>query len=437
MRLIIRPDFDEMSEWAARYLKQRINQFAPTESKPFVLGLPTGGTPIGVYEKLRSYHERGELSFKHVVTFNMDEYVGLDKHHEQSYHKFMWENLFKHVDVQPKNVNILNGVPDGYSDDLPLEDKLRLLERECADYEKRITDAGGIELFLGGIGPDGHIAFNEPGSSLVSRTRIKSLCKETIIANKRFFDGNVNLVPTMSLTVGVGTVMDAREVVVLISGQNKAMALFKCIEEGVSHMWTVSAVQQHRKSMIVCDDDATSELKVKTVQYFRGLEEIHNQMLGDMPIENLAEEPTPAAKSKLTPDIKRELMEGIKTLPDGASKWAEISTLTISNEHAMARCFEQSCDLPESERWGEIYQLLVQVKQQPVLAKRHKVRRVSLAQSSGGLSLLLMPLWEACKGLWRRYGMMPILLVLFLVAQRRLLDTMMIMLKQQQKLMSK
>ena len=147
MRLIIRPDFDEMSEWAARYLKQRINQFAPTESKPFVLGLPTGGTPIAVYEKLRSYHERGELSFQHVVTFNMDEYVGLDKHHDQSYHKFMWEHLFKHVDVQPKNVNILNGVPEGYSDDLPLEDKLRLLEKECASYEQRIADAGGSPAF--------------------------------------------------------------------------------------------------------------------------------------------------------------------------------------------------------------------------------------------------------------------------------------------------
>merc|ERR1711865_263239 len=437
MRLIIRPDFDEMSEWAARYLKQRINQFAPTESKPFVLGLPTGGTPIAVYEKLVKHFERGELSFQHVVTFNMDEYVGLDKHHDQSYHKFMWEHLFKHVDIQPKNVNVLNGVPEGYSDDLALEDKLRLLEKECANYEKRTADAGGIELFLGGIGPDGHIAFNEPGSSLVSRTRIKSLAKDTILANKRFFGGVVSSVPTMSLTVGVGTVMDARKVVVLISGSNKSVALEKCIEQGVSHMWTVSAIQLHKKAMIVCDDDATSELKVKTVQYFRGLEEIHNQMLGEMPLENISEEPSLAAKSKLSAEMKRELMDGIKTLPDGASKWSEISTLTISNEHAMARCFEQSADLAEPERWQEIYQLLVQVKKQPVLAKRHPVRRVSLAQDSGGLGSLLSFLLGGLKTMWRRYGVMPALIVAFLIIQRRLLATSLSLLKAQQKLTAK
>merc|ERR1711865_134769 len=375
MRLIIRPDFDEMSEWAARYLKQRINQFAPTESKPFVLGLPTGGTPIAVYEKLVKHFERGELSFQHVVTFNMDEYVGLDKHHDQSYHKFMWEHLFKHVDIQPKNVNILNGVPEGYSDDLALEDKLRLLEKECANYEKRIADAGGIELFRGGIGPDGHIAFNEPGSSLVSRTRIKSLAKDTILANKRFFGGVVSSVPTMSLTVGVGTVMDARKVVVLISGSNKSVALEKCIEQGVSHMWTVSAIQLHKKAMIVCDDDATADLKIKTVQYFRGLEEIHNQMLGEMPMENLSiEDVAPGSLSKMTPEIKSEMMQGIKSLEGGASKWSDISTLTISNEHAMARAFEQSSSLAAPERWAETYQLLVQIKaqgeQRAVLAKQ-------------------------------------------------------------------
>jgi len=375
MRLIIRPDFDEMSEWAARYLKQRINQFAPTASKPFVIGLPTGGTPMGVYKKLVSYHAKGELSFQHVITFNMDEYVGLDKDHDQSYHKFMWDNLFKHVDIQPKNVNILNGRPEGYADDLPLEEKLKILELECVDYERRILAAGGIELFLGGIGPDGHIAFNEPGSSLVSRTRIKSLAKDTILANKRFFGGVVSSVPTMSLTVGVGTVMDAREVVVLISGSNKSVALEKCIEQGVSHMWTVSAIQLHKKAMIVCDDDATADLKIKTVQYFRGLEEIHNQMLGEMPMENLSiEDVAPGSLSKMTPEIKSEMMQGIKSLEGGASKWSDISTLTISNEHAMARAFEQSSSLAAPERWAETYQLLVQIKaqgeQRAVLAKQ-------------------------------------------------------------------
>merc|ERR1712160_35587 len=278
MRLIIRPDFDEMSEWAARYLKQRINQFAPTESKPFVLGLPTGGTPIAVYEKLVKHFERGELSFQHVVTFNMDEYVGLDKHHDQSYHKFMWEHLFKHVDIQPKNVNILNGVPEGYSDDLALEDKLRLLEKECANYEKRIADAGGVELFLGGIGPDGHIAFNEPGSSLSSRTRVKTLNYDTIVANARFFDGDIDKVPKRSLTVGVGTVMDSREVLIIATGINKALALHQCIEQGVNHMWTVSAIQTHPCGMVVADEVATAELKVKTVKYFREIRAMHKSV---------------------------------------------------------------------------------------------------------------------------------------------------------------
>lgn len=145
---------------------------------------------------------------------------------------------------------------------------------------RKIKSFGGIELFLGGIGPDGHIAFNEPGSSLVSRTRVKTLAYDTIVANSRFFGGDLNKVPKMALTVGVGTVMDAREVLVIISGNNKALALSKCIEEGVSHMWTVSQLQMHPRACIVCDEDATMELRVKTVKYYKGLMETHTQMLG-------------------------------------------------------------------------------------------------------------------------------------------------------------
>lgn len=160
----------------------------------------------------------------------------------------------------PQNIHILNGnAPD-------------LLE-ECANYEAEIKKYGGIELFLGGIGPDGHIAFNEPGSSLSSRTRVKTLAYDTVIANSRFFDYDINKVPKTALTVGVGTILDAREVVIIINGAHKAFALAKCVEEGVNHMWTVSCLQLHKNAMIVCDEDATLELRVKTVKYFKGLEE--------------------------------------------------------------------------------------------------------------------------------------------------------------------
>ena len=206
------------------------------------------------------FHKRGELSFANVVTFNMDEYVGIPAEHPQSYHTYMWENFFKHVDINPGNQNILNGnAPD--------------LQAECDAYEEKIKKAGGIELFLGGIGPDGHIAFNEPGSSISSKTRVKTLAYDTVVANSRFFGGNVEAVPKMALTVGVGTVMAAREVVGIITGAHKANGLAKCIEEGVSHMWTVSALQLHERALIVCDDDATLDLRVKTVRYFKGIQE--------------------------------------------------------------------------------------------------------------------------------------------------------------------
>ncbi|KAI8359193.1 glucosamine-6-phosphate isomerase 1 [Blakeslea trispora] len=272
MRLVIREDYDEVSEFVANYIKERIKQFQPTEDMPFVLGLPTGSSPIGVYKRLVEMYKTGQVSFQNVVTFNMDEYVGLPRDHPESYHSFMWKNLFMHVDIQPSNVHILDGnAPD--------------LDEECKKFEVDIARVGGIELFLGGIGPDGHIAFNEPGSSLTSRTRVKTLAYETIIANARFFDGEIAKVPKLALTVGVATVMDAREVVVLITGAHKAIALAKCIEEGINHMWTVSAIQMHPKGMIICDEDATLELHVKTVKYFKSIEHVHHSLIGS---ENLS-----------------------------------------------------------------------------------------------------------------------------------------------------
>ncbi|KAI9203568.1 glucosamine-6-phosphate isomerase [Polychytrium aggregatum] len=262
MRLVIRDDPGQVAQYIATYIKDRINTFNPTPENPFVIGLPTGSSPVQVYKRLVEFHKAGELSFKHVVSFNMDEYVGLPRDHPESYHSFMWNNLFKHIDILPENVHILNGnAPD--------------LELECQQYEEKIASVGGIELFLGGIGPDGHIAFNEPGSSLSSRTRIKTLAYDTILANSRFFGGDINKVPKLALTVGVATVMDAREVLLIITGAHKALAIAKCIEEGLNHMWTVSAIQLHPRGMIVCDEDATLELHVKTVKYFKSIEKVH------------------------------------------------------------------------------------------------------------------------------------------------------------------
>lgn len=264
MRLIIRDDSEQASSYVANYIVQRIHHFSPTTSHPFVLGLPTGSSPLGVYRILVEKYKAGEVSFENVVTFNMDEYIGIPRDHPESYHSFMWKNFFSHVNVKPQNVNILNGNAPN-------------LEAECVEYEAKIKAAGGIDLFLGGIGEDGHIAFNEPGSSLASRTRVKTLAYDTIIANSRFFDNDLDKVPKMALTVGVQTVLEAREVVVVILGARKALALQKCIEGGVNHMWTLSSLQLHPHPMIVVDEDATLELQVKTVKYFKSIEQVANQ----------------------------------------------------------------------------------------------------------------------------------------------------------------
>jgi glucosamine-6-phosphate deaminase len=266
MRILIKKDENEVGCWVADYVITKIKTYKPTPAKPFVLGLPTGSSPISTYRELIRSHKAGDISFKNVVTFNMDEYVGIPESHSQSYHFFMYDNLFKNIDIPEQNINILNGnAPD--------------LEKECINYEKKISKAGGIELFLGGIGIDGHIAFNEPGSSLTSRTRIKSISYDTILANSRFFDNNMSKVPTKALTVGVGTVMDAKEVLIIITGYNKARALREVVEGGISHIWTVSMLQMHQKGIIVCDEPSTMELQVETVKYFKDIDRIANDNL--------------------------------------------------------------------------------------------------------------------------------------------------------------
>ncbi|MCD8301539.1 MAG: glucosamine-6-phosphate deaminase [Prevotellaceae bacterium] len=259
MRVIIQPDYARLSRWAAEYVAAKINAAAPTAEKPFKLGCPTGSSPLGLYRHLVELCQAGKVSFQHVVTFNMDEYVGLPEEHPESYHSFMWKNFFSHIDILKENVHILNGnAPD--------------LQTECLAYERAISEAGGIDLFMGGIGPDGHIAFNEPFSSLTSRTRVKTLTTDTIIANSRFFGGDVSQVPTTALTVGVGTVMAAREVLIVCNGHGKARALKHAIEGAVSQEWTISALQLHPHAIIVCDEAATDELKHGTYKYFKDIE---------------------------------------------------------------------------------------------------------------------------------------------------------------------
>ncbi len=258
MRVVIQENYENMSKWAANYIAAKIR--AHKEDRPFVLGLPTGSSPIGVYKELVRMNQAGELSFANVVTFNMDEYVGLPREHDQSYWYFMHDNLFDHlVDMKPENINILNGMA---------EDP----EAECARYEAKIASYGGIDLFMGGIGVDGHLAFNEPYTSLSSRTGLRALTTETRLVNSRFFGNDMEAVPKYALSVGIGTVTDSREVLILINGHNKARALAKSVEGGVSQKWTCSALQLHQAAIIACDEAACGELTVDTYKYFLDIE---------------------------------------------------------------------------------------------------------------------------------------------------------------------
>ncbi len=257
MRLIITEK--NIGDWAAVYVARKILEFKPTKKKPFVLGLPTGSTPLGMYKKLIEFYKDGILSFENVVTFNMDEYVGIAEDHPESYHTFMYKNFFNHIDIMRENINILNG----NAADLKLE---------CKRYEEKINSYGGIRLFVGGVGEDGHIAFNEPGSSLNSRTRDKELTYDTRVANSRFFDGDVEKVPALALTVGVGTLLDSEEILIMVNGYKKARALWHGVEGGINHLWTISALQMHNKVVLVADEDASLELKVQTYKYFKDIE---------------------------------------------------------------------------------------------------------------------------------------------------------------------
>ncbi len=264
MRVIIQNDYQKLSQWAANHVVERINQFNPTPDHKFVLGLPTGSSPIGMYNALVEANRAGRVSFKNVITFNMDEYVGIPEKHPESYHSFMYKNLFDKIDIPAGNIHILNGnAPD--------------LDKECADYEKAIVNAGGIDLFLGGVGEDGHLAFNEPFSSINSRTRVVTLTQDTIEVNSRFFGGDTSLVPKQAMSVGVATVCSAAEVLILAFGSKKARVVAQAVEGSVSHYVTLSALQLHENGIVVLDEPAAGELKVNSYKYFKAVEAAENK----------------------------------------------------------------------------------------------------------------------------------------------------------------
>ncbi len=260
MRLIINSDYDKCSRWAADYVAYKIKAARPTKEKPFVMAVPAGSSPVGMFERLIEMFKKGKISFQNVVFFNMDEYVGLSADNERSFSYFLWNKFFQYIDIKKQNIHLLNGETKDFA-------------KECAAYEKLIRSYGGIDLLIAGVGEDGHIAFNEPGSSLASRTRLKALNRNTLRANARFFDNNVNQVPKTVVTIGIATIMDAREVMVIASGDKKADALQCAVEGSVNHMCPISILQMHQHALIVCDEEATSKLKADTVRYFNDNEE--------------------------------------------------------------------------------------------------------------------------------------------------------------------
>ncbi|MGQ9597124.1 MAG: glucosamine-6-phosphate deaminase [Thermoproteota archaeon] len=253
MRVIITKDYNEMSRKAAKIIAEQIRR------KPnSVLGLATGSTPLGAYKELIRIHKEEDLDFSKIITFNLDEYYGLAPTHPQSYHYFMFENLFNHININPKNVHI----PDGLAKDV---------EAFCEQYEAEIKKASGIDLQLLGIGRDGHIAFNEPGSPLMGRTRQVALAEETVKDNARFFKSEEE-VPRLAITMGCGTIMEAKKIILLANGEGKADAVAATIEGPITSQITASILQMHPNVTIIIDEAAASKLKRKS--YYKHVEKL-------------------------------------------------------------------------------------------------------------------------------------------------------------------
>ena len=249
MKIIIVENYDELSQKAFEVMKKVV-----TSKENPVLGLATGSSPIGLYKCMIADHKENGTDYSKVTTFNLDEYVGLADSHPQSYRYFMNNHLFLHVDINLDKTH----VPGNKGD-----------ENDLSVYDENIKKHGGIDLQLLGIGSNGHIAFNEPFTSLSSRTGVRALTEDTLIVNSRVFGGDPEKVPKTALSVGVGTVCDSKQVLLLISGHNKARALRHCVEGGVDHAWTISALQMHPDGIVACDEAACGELKVDTYKYFK------------------------------------------------------------------------------------------------------------------------------------------------------------------------
>lgn len=243
MEVIIKSNYQELSKEAAEIIKEALLK------KPnLVLGLATGDTPIGLYRELIRMHKEEGLDFSKVVTFNLDEYLGIPEDHEQSYHTFMRRHLFDHINIKPANIHI------------PITTAEKA-EDFCQWYEEEIKRVGVIDIQVLGIGRGGHIGYNEPTSSLGSRTRIKTLVPETIKDNSRHFGGDISKVPKMAITMGVGTILEAKLCLLLASGSAKADAVAKCVEGPITAQVTASALQLHSKAVIIVDEEAASKLK--------------------------------------------------------------------------------------------------------------------------------------------------------------------------------
>ncbi len=248
MEIIVQPDSQQASWLAARLVRKLI-----MEKPEPVLGLATGNTPLQLYQYLIKMHREEGLDFSRVITFNLDEYVGLSPDHPASFHHFMRVNLFSQINIKPENVHI----PDGLTSDIPAS---------CEKYEQQIKAAGGIDLQILGLGTNGHIGFNEPSSSLSSRTRIKTLTDQTRKNNAVFFGGEEN-VPYHAITMGIGTILEARTCLLMAFGRKKARAIALAVEGPVTAMVPASALQLHPRAIILLDRDAASELK--NLEYYR------------------------------------------------------------------------------------------------------------------------------------------------------------------------
>jgi glucosamine-6-phosphate deaminase len=261
MEVIISENYESMSRLGADIIRQQLLH------KPnSVLGLATGSTPVGTYKELVRLHREEGLDFSQVVTFNLDEYLGLPPSHQQSYRYFMDQNLFKHVNVPPGNIHVPYGHAESVMD-------------FCAWYEDQIKNLGGIDIQILGIGGDGHIAFNEPGSSLGSRTRLKTLTEQTIKDNARFF-ANADEVPRFAITMGVGTIMEAKRIILLASGKSKAAIIAEAIEGPITAQVSASVLQMHREVVVIVDADAGS--KLKRADYYRWIFEQKKRLVPQM-----------------------------------------------------------------------------------------------------------------------------------------------------------